>query len=1105
MTPEAVARALLQSYERLDAEQIADVLWLLASNSADTAARAVPSKDPVGDTPRSPPDVSAPVVQGVEPAEAARSTPSEIPAYLPGSAEKGITAARKIALPGPGALGHALEFTRSLKPFKRRHAAYHRREINLDATIFATAEAGRLVLVSAPGTERWFDLVLVADASSSMLVWRDTINDVERLMQQSGVFRSVSRWDLLSDAGGMTVRDATGSMHGSARFVDPAGRRVVVVVTDGVDRVWYQRPVWLTLEQWGSAMPTVILQILSPPYWPDTGIGEPSLMMRASAPGTANRQSVVRRAWWCEPDSVLDGPRETGPVAVPLMSLTAEGLGSWAEAVTSASRWLEGVSSRTPRAEPAIDDSNISAAQRVQSFLARSSVGAQRLAHVLAAAPHLSLPLIRLLQHRLAPGTGVTELAEVFVNGLISEERSGSERFAFRSGVRELLRRGMTAFDEWDLYLTATEHLSGSFGESSTQMLHALVVDPDGLEQLSDVDRPFGSLIGDLSRRLGLHTPANGIAPGETDTTDVAFDDSRQESDAATQRAQPAGRLTEQEFVAHLYAPVDGPNAALASRQLARIWRRCRSELAMTEPISRSLATEPTATWPTELPTEWPSVGEFTVVAALQDLGADRQVILRREHDVLNLSLVFAAPIGGERVLRLGTAVPPGWVDFARWWEQLTIGGTGALLGTALIFQAKAPSEDTDLLQYADDVRNALPPDPEDETAWWTDGRRTDEGFGLWEVTTPSDGPARRLVVLANPGQDTTLSDLTWSDGSVALPPLGRYLMHAAKLRYQSRIRGDGARLRALRDEIGHRLDRTPPPVEELTEDELTLAATLATLRNLGRTAEIAVANMEGSFSPALDGDLVGMTLLQRVPDDIAYLESLDNRLRTVLRVHEERRPPRGGSGSSVLVPPEPEPEPEPKQDVPDQLDLAMCFSVDIVAYSSRSGPAQAQIQKRLAAIVRRTLAHLGLNALPWQTLGDGMKVVFPVTTQLHHALPGLLDALCRELAADNKQYQDRLRLRFATSVGMIGPDEIGYTGELAVEVHRLLESNPLRQAVLDNPHADLVALVSDTLHRFVLEPDWARLPPGSLEAQQIQTKGYERTAWLWVPQPPAP
>jgi len=189
-----------------------------------------------------------------------------------------------------------------------------------------------------------------------------------------------------------------------------------------------------------------------------------------------------------------------------------------------------------------------------------------------------------------------------------------------------------------------------------------------------------------------------------------------------------------------------------------------------------------------------------------------------------------------------------------------------------------------------------------------------------------------------------------------------------------------------------------------------------------------------------------------------------------------------------------------------DQLDLLMSFAVDIVDYSSRTGPQKVQAQDRLVAVLRRTLGRLDLDldALTRENGGDAMKVILPAGTQLHRALPGVLDGLCRELAIDNETHPDRIRLRFAAAVGMIGPAAIGFSGELVIETHRLLECRQLRDAVQDHPDVDVVALVSKILHHFVIEPGWARLPPGRLEPLDIQEKEYRAQAWLWIPSLPS-
>ena len=107
----------------------------------------------------------------------------------------------------------------------------------------------------------------------------------------------------------------------------------------------------------------------------------------------------------------------------------------------SGTAWVTGVTATPP--DPEYGPATAGQADPdvlVNDFLARASPGAERLAHVLASAAELSMPLIYVLQERLAPTTGVTELAEVLASGLLenspavhSSRGSGSTRECRRS------------------------------------------------------------------------------------------------------------------------------------------------------------------------------------------------------------------------------------------------------------------------------------------------------------------------------------------------------------------------------------------------------------------------------------------------------------------------------------------------------------------------------------------------------------------------------------------------------------------------------------------------------------------------------------------------
>ena len=71
------------------------------------------------------------------------------------------------------------------------------------------------------------------------------------------------------------------------------------------------------------------------------------------------------------------------------------------------------------------------------------------------------MPLIEVLQDRLAPETGVLERAEVLASGMLDQNRTadGQALFRYRSGIAEILRRGATTFEEWDTYAAVSQYL----------------------------------------------------------------------------------------------------------------------------------------------------------------------------------------------------------------------------------------------------------------------------------------------------------------------------------------------------------------------------------------------------------------------------------------------------------------------------------------------------------------------------------------------------------------------------------------------------------------------------------------------------------------------
>ncbi|WP_239341568.1 FxSxx-COOH system tetratricopeptide repeat protein, partial [Frankia sp. CiP3] len=504
-----VARAIAAAGAAFTAEDIADLLWLVAAQksapdkpaltgdgqvSSDIPAAVTGSRQPTGQA-----------TSPVPPLSAGESDPV-LGLHQPGTEVGGpAVAAGVVGLRPPAPLGRPLELTRAFRPFKRVRGPGIRRVLDLDATVEATADAHRLVLAFTPELDRWLDIALVVDSAPSMVVWQEVFDELERLLTQVGAFRSVTRWEFVADdnvdPGAALVRDSTGSTHSPDRLVDPSGRRVILVATDAVGEHWFSPSPWHALTQWGTAMPTMLLQVLPNHYWPATALGDLHTSVRARRPACPNSCLDIDHAWWS------DRPQAGRPgVAIPVIALDPQSVATWAQAIAVGTEWVDAVIADVPtRPPPAVANTSLTAEDRVRAFRARASRGAEKLAQVLAGAPVLSLPLMRILQDRLMPDTSVTELAEVLVGGLLEQippqGPAPAPRYQFFEGTAGLLRRGGTVFQEWDAFNAVSAYLAEHTGTGRVQ---ALFADPSGRARLDAEQQPFAELLLHLAPKLGL-------------------------------------------------------------------------------------------------------------------------------------------------------------------------------------------------------------------------------------------------------------------------------------------------------------------------------------------------------------------------------------------------------------------------------------------------------------------------------------------------------------------------------------------------------------------------------------------------------------------------
>ncbi|MDT7847569.1 CATRA conflict system CASPASE/TPR repeat-associated protein [Streptomyces justiciae] len=349
----------------------------------------------------------------------------------------------------------------------------------------------------------------------------------------------------------------------------------------------------------------------------------------------------------------------------------------------------------------------------------------------------------------------------------------------------------------------------------------------------------------------------------------------------------------------HVFVVTGGEHRAAALAFVRALWVECGARLGMTEPVPGvGVGMEPRGGW---------TAHTRGLLAVRGDSGPGvRQAVLRRDHDVLCLS-VMLAPDAAENL---------GWAELdAHWSDVVRAAGPGAAasnsgtLGETRLYLARLvdpcaqpAAESTGALAATLRSRAPGPPDRVPE------GVVTPQGFAVWELLPTADTRIeRRLVAVAGHERDPELTAWAWTDRNLNLPPLAKYLLHAAKLRYELRVwRGaeDIATLRAATDAtIKALLERTAVPAGPRRQSEILRAShALVALqarerglvdrstlsREMARTVEIAAANLalfagdESLGGPFADDRALADWLVQRLDDEATYLEAAVRRCEQV-------------------------------------------------------------------------------------------------------------------------------------------------------------------------------------------------------------------------------
>ncbi|GAA1782195.1 caspase, EACC1-associated type [Actinomadura chokoriensis] len=518
MTIDRLREALSALGPPPDARELSEMLWLACHI---TPAEAEPAPAPPVPPPAAPalPEVPRPPApRGPSPPPAREPLTGLHP--RPASGAEPVGEAAEVLVPTAPMLADALGVQRALRPLKRRVPSRHRRELDEDATAARIADTRLWTPVLVPSPERWLTLSLVVDTGPTMRLWRPLARELAETLIRQGAFQDV-HVSYLDRAGRIT--STPGAPPQDPRtLVDASGRHAVLVLSDCSGPHWWKGHAPRAVRHWAQAGPTAILQPLAERLW------------RRTAAPTAPGLAVLPRPGAPNTDlrfTPFDGAAPTG-VPVPVLEAAPRWFAAWARLVTGAGPQPAAVATLAARPSgpaPVHRERELPIAERVRRFLTTASPDAAELAaHVAVSVP--SLPVMRLIQHRILGGSGPGQLAEVLLSGLLRPV--GDVRYEFVPGAREALldtlprpealhtrhvleavsaeieRRAGTAAETFrallprdggPVRLTAdTDHFALITPRTRTLLTPTPARDPAGaLDLLELLDRPVDELLGD--------------------------------------------------------------------------------------------------------------------------------------------------------------------------------------------------------------------------------------------------------------------------------------------------------------------------------------------------------------------------------------------------------------------------------------------------------------------------------------------------------------------------------------------------------------------------------------------------------------------------------
>ncbi|MGF1477962.1 MAG: SAV_2336 N-terminal domain-related protein [Cyanophyceae cyanobacterium] len=544
--------AALAKDEQLDATNIAEVLWLTTriqprdkqeEKQPEETSLPDPDPSPLPDPgPPPPPPPPAPPRDSKVNGKDNEPPDPQIPIIPPPPRPTAKPLPQK-ALPlwvaDPPLLDNPMDLIRALRPLLKQVPTGLGEQIDEAETVDRIVETRVWSPVLQPNLEPWFEIALIVDRSSSMNLWKRLADDLQQLLKHYGAFRDLRRWELETEAGAIVLRSHPDRPPHTAReLVSPNGRRIVIILSDCVADYWWDDRMLAVLKLWAGAMPTAIWQVLPEWMWERTALGRGTYVaLRNSLSGAVNSQLEAEAIGL----DLFVEEEEVRGIPVPVFTSATEDVAAWSKVLSgdgqevTAGFLLPQQGGSVPQAPSSEDEVNkrfrerppgeLTEAEReqwlgeelaklsrdrIQQFRMLSSPQARQLITLLAAAPVITLPVMRLIRASMMSKMSPLPVAEVFLSGLLHRlpDQAGDidpelVQYDFVRGVREALLKMLPPVDAIEIINAVSLYIAQRLGYASLQQFKSVLLSPEQNESEDGSLKSFASVTASILERLG--------------------------------------------------------------------------------------------------------------------------------------------------------------------------------------------------------------------------------------------------------------------------------------------------------------------------------------------------------------------------------------------------------------------------------------------------------------------------------------------------------------------------------------------------------------------------------------------------------------------------